>query len=1145
MPQKQEEVQFKARPWSIAAQFRRDERNWYKENELRRRLGYAWFESEVVKAGEHPIRYALALTSLLVLLIVFGKLVPEHWFIGYWSSWETAEQLNYFTSLWAIQATIVALVYPFAISFVTLLLQRSPSSKAFLHVYLVDSGGLVSGMSSVFLVLAMAVQYMMLATYSIETAVGWVAVDSVWLIYNLILTARFLFRTVEFLRTDSQIEVVKRYAVNVALPRKVANLVGFQYFVGVKKNGWIPGPDDSDEHAQDQPRVAMPDYGLRKGEPMVERLLAERARLANVLFVPLRYAVRSWLKRAAKYRLPETTALEPRPDGPLFGISVTPGRIYEGRTVLCRVAAGPALSYIERNLVAASFWFRAIRLERHWIDAEEILAELESGARFAAAAGDVPAFEQYYSSIIDMHQTLLGASLDLDDDGKQGSWALLPDIFQFAEQGLHVYWGNTYRSLFEAAVTILPRETRPLRRLCYVVQHLDCPEVQKSPPEIRDRILILPTQLMYALANWWSQRIEEQGIIEHGPNRGVLSRPPIQGCYEVVLGDFIGGWETARQAFASLPDRSDNFNWEDAGGALKLSMRHVNETCLMLLRAVSQGDQAASEWMADSLSKWWASAMGYEHEPHLLFEKTSFLTTGLADQTWDVVERALYIREEEWQFSRVESPVLQRAVLAALVRNYWRDIRLLTIEILLSWSTREEERLSQDSLAMYIVTGLLAGRAWRGGGRVEEQLTELTAPRLLTTLARQYAADGGYRSGYRARLDSFVESAKDIVRPSMVSGRVYSYSGADDVASLQDPQLILLAVLSAQEWMPGESLRRQLALWTESDFERTQALRHQVETMKRRLEEVSAEALSPVLPELLRRTGRAHSAEQGLARTRAALTNLLASIEGLQSEAIANAEVSAQRLWQIEIAASEGGFSGGTGEFPLQLFRDISDSNGPNEPFTLTFSKYRKGELTEIEMVQRASNEDDYFKKTIAGHVGALVMSDVIRKCTSRRVLAPNAAAYWALLKEEAQRLQDENLTPLLILDNATRPEWIWEWEHPMPDTNYPRPTDLVFRRERPGRGNGYIADINGIQVFSGPIAFGESILLAKETFARVTFTQFREGVYVKASTQELKESQSLVDLKLTYERNVQVVHPNIVIIQYHTDDATKASETT
>jgi len=1101
-------------------------------NDLRRRLRHHWFEREILKSGEHPILYAFTLTALLVLVIVLGFTHPGDWLISLCSLWGAAEKLSYFTSLWSVQATIVALVYPFAIAFVTLLLQRRPSSNAFLQIYLVDSGGLAAGLSSLFLVLVMAVQYAMLSTYSLDRAVAWVAVDSVWFIYNVVLTIWFLFRTFEFLRTDSQMEVVKRYVINVALPREIANLLRFQFFANAQKSGWIPGPEYLDDEAEGHPQVLMHSFGLHMGEVSVERHLRRQSRLTNVFYWPLKVAIAGWLKKAQTHQPIPASVLHDKPKSPLLVFPLLPGSMYEAEVVLVRVEGGPKLSLWQRVLVRMSFWFTPIRLERRHVTSGEILAEIETDARVSAGNGDVAAFEEAYKHLTEMHETLLGTSLAKADDGSIGSWALMPDILKF-DRPVHEHWANTYRSLFEASASLLPSETRPIRRLCHVVQRLDGPELQRSPVEIRDRILLIPTQLMYSLGNWWSQRLEEQGVFQHGQNEMALLRPPLQGAYEETLLHFIGGWETARQLLARFPDRDYKFIWANAKDLLKLNVRHINQTCLMLLKAVARGDQAAAEWFADVISKWWADASSYDHEPFVLYGKTGFITIEAVSQEWSVVEKSLGLDDDDRRFKGHDETGLQRHVCLAALRNYWRDIRLLTLEIILSWAAGEGSQLSERSLAVYVATGLLTGRQWRSGGRTEEPLSELSASNYLTAKSRQNGADSSYRQGYIALLDSFVESAKDILRPDMVPGRGYSFSGADDVQSLQEAQLIILVILSVTEWRPGESLRRQLAIWTSSNFQSTELVKNRSEAMKQRLDELGDTLCPELVDRLIANMLRTHTRHDGIAMARNAIDILLNEIADLQSDAVASAQVSTQRLNEIEEAASELGFSKDTGEFPLQIFSSITCEESPQEPFTLIFSKLRKGEFTDVEMAQRAVNELEYYAKTIANHVGMLLLSDVIRKSKIREVFAPDATAYWLALKAEAKTLKELGLTPLLVLDNPTRPDWVWEWEHPSQDNEYPRPLDLVVRREKQERGDGYIADFNDIQVFSGAIAPGESLLLARETFASVTFKKYRDKVFVKADTTEVEGAGTLVDLRLTYERNVRVEYNQIVRIRY------------
>ncbi|MDP0989619.1 hypothetical protein Q6249_28760, partial [Klebsiella pneumoniae] len=84
-----------------------------------------------------------------------------------------------------------------------------------------------------------------------------------------------------------------------------------------------------------------------------------------------------------------------------------------------------------------------------------------------------------------------------------------------------------YRGVFQSAIEGMVRDSRPLRRLCYLLQHLDGDELRASPVEIREHLLQMPPLMMYQLSNWWAFRVEEQGIIEHSHMQMVTLRPPL------------------------------------------------------------------------------------------------------------------------------------------------------------------------------------------------------------------------------------------------------------------------------------------------------------------------------------------------------------------------------------------------------------------------------------------------------------------------------------------------------------------------------------------------------------------------------------------------------------------------------------------
>ncbi len=118
------------------------------------------------------------------------------------------------------------------------------------------------------------------------------------------------------------------------------------------------------------------------------------------------------------------------------------------------------------------------------------------------------------------------------------------------------------------------------------------------------------------------------------------------------------------------------------------------------------------------------------------------------------------------------------------------------------------------------------------------------------------------------------------------------------------------------------------------------------------------------------------------------------------------------------------------------------------------------------------------------------------------------------------------------MLDNATRPDWVWDWQHADFGATQKRPDDLQVRR-REGQGAGYQCDFNDIEVYVAPLPIGQSLLLSSEMFRGLTFTNYGEDSFVRVEVGDLEGGKNLVDLKLTFSRRVEVGEPRAVRLTY------------
>jgi hypothetical protein len=1120
-------------PWSIRTVARRDEVAWFAQNVHRRRLALSRVERELLFAGEHPLRFAFSLLALQIVLLVFVSMLPPEWFTPAWFDWKTAEQLSHFTTVWTIQATLAALVYPIVISFVAVYLQRRPAAEAFIHLYMLDSGALAAGLSSLALVVVMGVQYLMLSTWGTESLPGWAAIDTAWFVLNAALTTFFLFRTVEFLRPEVQTNVVQRYTVNVALPRDVQRLNTFQVLAGSIAKGWFPVPSFGDDKAPEGPRLLIGSYGFREGTVQGAVSLPAQMRLVDVRLWLVRLVVGGWYRRALNWPRPERTNSfggdKPRP---LLTVPMSPGTAYDGEFPLARVADGPALTGWQRRVLRWAVVLRRTSRERYGIRVDAILGELAADARSMAAKPDNEGFERAYSALVDLHGLLLAASLDKTESGEEGSWAMLPDTAKFFSRALHENWSESYRGVFQSAIEGMVRDTRPLRRLCHLLQHLDGDELRASPVEIREHLLQMPPLMMYQLSNWWAFRVEEQGILDHSHRQMVVLRPPLNRVYEEVLSTFVAGWENGRPDKPRRSRDAQKVEWSTLPTLARLNVKHIEETARMLLSAVLRGDQAAAEWLADVLSKWWGT-LDFDHEPYQLYDKTAFITVDDLGLDWPAFCAKFGLDNDEDEAGERLRPTLQQGAFQAALRNYWTDVRFLSIELMLDWVRSVPVATANSSLAFEIACGFLTGKQWKSGGQAVDALSDLSPPEYLVAKVRQFAASGEWRGGYVGRLDRFVERVKDMRRPNMVSSRVYSFGGADDVESLQESQLELLAVLASSDWGLPRSLQRQLDVWFDPRFNHyssIEILRNRLKSWIDRLGEqpgLSADHIG-LLKERVR---PGVTAQASIEHVRTGLLAAQQALDGRREEALAAQPIDPNRLLEIGRFASSTGFGNEKGRFPVHLF-PIGSTAEPLEDFTLSFTQVRRGELTQMQMEQRAVNEEEYFADAMAQQVAIVVLRDVLHRSDMKEVAVQDADAYWTALKTESQQIVAKGGKPILLLDNSTRPDWVWDWQHADFGAAHKRPDDLQVRR-REGQGAGYLCDFNDIEVYVAPLPLGQSILLSREAFRSLTFTSYGDDRFVRVEVEELAGTKNLVDLKLTFSRRVEAGESRVMRLVY------------
>ncbi|MCF8179333.1 MAG: hypothetical protein K9J74_12555 [Sulfuritalea sp.] len=1098
-----------------------EEKEWRSLNRLRKELQPALWQRAMLQMAGRPMHWGLSLFGLVSLLVLAAMLVDSrYWVVIDVDEFNVADPAAYFSTLWSVQAAIAALVYPIVIAFVTLLVGRSGSAKAALHIYLHDSAALLAGLSALLLVAEMGLQYLWVPYVDKTTLMAWIGLDGLWFTFNIGLTTYFLFRTFEFMQPARRFEITRRYAINVAWPREARFHLARHIFVSAVEGNLLPGPGYG-AAKEGEPSVLAGFIGLSSGVAAVERNQSARRVLRDIRFKLLAWATGRWLTRAnsVRSRAPKSEAWKRGGRDALISFPVVPFESYEGKTPLCRVEGEATLTAVERLAVRFSFVFGAGKDDGVDITADDILEDAQAVVVAALRAGEVEAFKDALKRMLELYESLLDASQVKDVNGGPMSIAQLADRNHWFDSSIHKMWSRRFVDLYEAATSKLAISDEYVRFLAHIPNRMFGVAQESAVPEIAKHAMLLSPILLRRVEDWWVQTVEQQGQIDHNLCRPTTLRPPFHGVHDKVLREIVGSWESLKN-HDILPREENQTDWSSLQRSAEYFEEHLSHTLVSLCDCILRGDQNAAEWLADVLVKWYSELQFRFDGVHDYFlRKQRLVTIELMSQDWVEVERRVQVES----FGAPGS-LNHMAVLAACLNNLWTDTCCVAIYVLAVWS---KECKCEQSLPAKVAADLISGRPLRQGGHAVGGDTPYDGTDdLLMTILRQYFADGHYRRGYRNRLDKYVERIAELSKSEMISGRIYSWSGADDLDSVRDGQLMVLLLAVPKDWKPGPGITELLGEWSNTDNEKVREFARMLDAWKTRINDPS---FSEVMEgyECLR-SKVAAGARVEFVEARAsfghAIEQLIALVNEVRSKALENAPPSERRLLEIGQWASREGFAIETSSCPLPLFDEISPVVELLPARSLAIKGMRKGEFTDPPMDDTASNESEWFAHTMRDHVAASVLGATLAELKPEVVSIDTPEAYWARMQRFASDVRQAGLHPILLLENPTVPGWLWEWAHPPFDgSKGDIPDGLIVSRDDKEAVEGYQWSFNDIPVFNAPLPLGASILAVRESFERIEFTRLPDGSFVKATTRTVEGHPELVDLVFSWYVRVGV----------------------
>lgn len=992
------DVLFDRLSWRVS----RTLKQWWPGQDGPRSFRGSWPERIAGVATAHPVISVLGLIALKLIVATLWSTALRILGLSAPSTWTNTEFSTYFATLWSVQATITALVYPIVIAFVAVLLQRRATAKLSLQLYLLDSAVLPAGISSLGLLGLMGIEYLAVPYVPPEWVALGVAGDGVWFFVNVGFTAWFLYRTVRYLNDDARMQVFTRYAISTALPTEVRSRLTGQVFL---HEGHVDEPIVEEVRPSSKPRVHY--FPMPDGEPCVDISVRGSKTIVDVRLRLLNIAAKLWM-RAHKGKGAVDPSRVAQTGRPLLTITFMPGESISGTETLCTVRTGKPPNYIAAFLIRRSLVLGHAKSSTSTVDifeelATEVLALLEQ-RRFEAATETV-------SALADLHAELIRAGAFIDGDGGKDNAALLAEPYRMTGLRLHQEWVRGYRELVIVAATDANLDTAFYRRCCYLSYRL-LNRLQGQHPDIVSYVLNLSTLMSHRLGIWWQSKADEKGLAPLNAENADILPQPLARQYDSALKTFIEAWEASGFLDIRTSRSSPSDAWRALSGHLNFAAEYLRYMLKMLAGAVVRGDRAASLYLVDSLLKWWNSQEAQFGAHPMPEQEFPLHTLSCIDDEWSVVRsRVENLPEGD------EEHATAQALASVILRRYWVDARLVAALIFLYWTS---DTADESAFSFELAVSLLKGRSYKGGGTVAlREIAEFH--KLLLHLIRGQVADRRYSS----RLDGLASTILETLEPDRLGGRVFVTVGDAGLQSLLNVQVeLLLAVAGGRAPFGAFTIDSAVPHWSQ-DLEQLEQLRDVAKQLREALDWPGLVARLP----LVDRVRRALSSTTNADDARVALTNALDSLNAATADAreelFDNAQVANSRLRIASSAVSLFILNGGSKVFPLSIATTFVPVLPSGKSDRLNISNVRKGPFTEPPLQDGHDRAIEGYNKLVAEQVASSVLEKYLRTNGVESLPDTNEELLLGELASRAQRIRERRGTPVVLIPTGIAPAWL------------------------------------------------------------------------------------------------------------------------
>jgi hypothetical protein len=1089
---------------NLSAKVEKFDVNWFSSNKIRTNEAYSKIHSFFLARAEHPVKFSLLLFVIFnVLSFIIFKLDLN---ARGWNFFDTfvdqSDQVGYLGALWAVQASVVALLYPIVISYVTLLVGQQGKEKTILPIYLHDSCAVFSGVSSIVLIIQIGIHFLWMPHAEVNVVMSWVSLDTLWLIFNLCFTVYFLTKTVSYINPETRKKDLRRYLVNEIWPREAKLHLARNYFMDAENQNLL-----SDllyqNHDFSSPKVITGVKGLNRGELALEIKTNTDITLVDVNFTFLNLGISSWLKRVNKQLRKTGNPKLTYQNCPSLSFPVVPFQSYKEKINVCFCYGDTKPNCYELLMFRFAFTYVKTKKVNAHVKVDNLLEDHYLKIMKSIRNEEFFDFNEAVDDLSDFFELILEASIFVENE-ESSNLALISDSSHWFQSRIFDVWTRQLLDVYELAAKQMVENSEYANKLLYVAYRLTSITQRVHISELVKHSLILNTLFLRRVGNCWSKLIQKHKIIDHGVCNPVQLGNPEFSIHNDFMVTYIGVWERTNENF-KVAIKKDS-TWVDCKELAGYFEPYMEQYVHAIYEKVFIGDKNSAEWLVDSLIK--TNFTQYDNYDAFVYDNS-------------IKNRFVNTRNFEARYVKYTGADSLNIALS----NLWTDISCVLVYLLIQ-AGRDCE--CEKSLPRDLIGHMLDRKPIRKGGQVYNlyELVPSFEDVLIAILRQRYSKVGSY-SKY---LDGLVGNVMELFSDKVVSGRIYSGWGEHGVSSLMEEQLILLAVKVEDAWMPSQRLQDEMKEWSQERNEDFREFEDLVQNWIKLAGDSNFEVHLKAFA-CLRPIQRVKGNLQQL--TISALQNLQNMLTGTFNQTILKAKIDDRKLQDISRKLSDSLFSNNNDGFSFRLFESIEKSENDLTEYSYKITGLSKGCYTKKELAPPIYNEVEFFENSLKEYIGVITLNRLIDTLIPTKVEASHQDAYWLEVKRFTQDAVSKKLTPILLVGSRVSPKCIFDWCHPYFGHDESRaPKDLIITEKNQDNDPRYVCHFNDIAVYTAHLPQATSILIVKESLKKFKVSENIDDSCIRVSCEEVEGHPDQINLVFNWAMDIEVSEFDVKAVQ-------------